>query len=121
VLGAASAAAEGHVWVVFQPHTTNRTATLMDEFAASFDDAEHALILPIYRPTGREAAARPVEASDLVAAIARHHHPDVRYVDSFDAAVAVVTASARPGDVVMTLGAGDVTLVADRLLRTIQR
>ena len=63
VLKAARAAAAGEVWVVFQPHTTNRTAALLGEFAQAFGDAQHALILPIYRPSGREVAARTVTSA----------------------------------------------------------
>ena len=59
VLRAARAAAEGEVWIVFQPHTTNRTAALLDQFGEAFADAQHVLVLPIYLPSGREAAARP--------------------------------------------------------------
>jgi UDP-N-acetylmuramate--alanine ligase len=116
VLRAAASAAEGEVWVVFQPHTTNRTAALLDQFAASFGDAQHALILPIYRPSGREAQERPVDADDVVEAVRRQGHPDVRLVGSFDAALQTVVAEAKPGDLVLTMGAGDVTLLSDRLV-----
>jgi UDP-N-acetylmuramate--alanine ligase len=116
VLRAATSATAGAVWVVFQPHTTNRTAALFNEFAASFDDADHALILPIYRPHGREVAARPVTAADLVTAIQATGHSDARFVDSFDAALAAVVGGAQPGDLVLTMGAGDVTQLANRLV-----
>src|SRR5205823_3781660 len=104
VLHAARSVAEGDVWVVFQPHTTNRTATLLEQFATSFGDAHHALILPIYRPSGREAAARPITASDLVDAVRQRGHPDARFVESFDQARDAVVAGARPGDLVVTMG-----------------
>ncbi|HEV7663784.1 MAG TPA: UDP-N-acetylmuramate--L-alanine ligase [Chloroflexota bacterium] len=116
VLRAAASAAAGAVWVVFQPHTTNRTAALFDDFARSFTDADHALILPIYRPRGREVAARPVTAEDLVGAVRAKGHPDARFVASFDAALDAVVAEAQPGDLVITMGAGDVTQLADRLV-----
>ena len=119
VLRAAQASAEGEVWVVFQPHTTNRTAALFDQFAASFADADHALILPIYRPSGRETDAREVTSADLASAIQRHRHRDARVVESFDEAVEVVIGGARPGDSVVTMGAGDVTLLADRLIEAL--
>jgi UDP-N-acetylmuramate--alanine ligase len=105
--------------VVFQPHTTNRTAALLDEFAASFGDAQHALILPIYRPSGREVAARPVSSTDVVARIQRSGHPDARLVESFDAAEAAILDGARPGDLVLTMGAGDVTALSDRLVKVL--
>jgi len=119
VLRAARAAAEGEVWVVFQPHTTNRTAALLDEFAAAFGDAQHALILPIYRPSGREVAARAVSSEDLVQRLAGH--ADARFVESFDAAARAVKDSARAGDVVLTMGAGDVTRLSDLLVAELGR
>jgi len=119
VLRAAAAAAEGDVWVLFQPHTTNRTAALLDDFGRSFGQAQHALILPIYLPSGREAAARPVTSQDVVAAIQRTGHPDARAVASFDAALKDIVAGAKPGDIVLTMGAGDVTLLSDRLVHAL--
>ena len=119
VLRAAAAAAEGEVWVLFQPHTTNRTAALLDDFGRSFGQAQHALILPIYLPSGREAAARPVTSQDVVAAIQRSGHADARAVASFDAALKAIVAGAKPGDIVLTMGAGDVTLLSDRLIHAL--
>jgi UDP-N-acetylmuramate--alanine ligase len=122
VLRAAATTAEGEVWVVFQPHTSHRTAALLDGFAASFADASHALILPIYQPSGRETpATRPVASTDIVDGIRRRGHPDARFVDSFDAAEAAIVAGAQPGDLVLTMGAGDVTALADRLLEALKR
>jgi UDP-N-acetylmuramate--alanine ligase len=121
VLRAASTVAEGDVWVIFQPHTTHRTAALLDQFAAAFGDARHALILPIYRPSGRELAARPVASSDLVAAIRARGHPDVRCVESFEAVERAVLGQAKPGDLVITMGAGDVTLLSQRLAEALGR
>jgi UDP-N-acetylmuramate--alanine ligase len=118
VLRAARAAAEGEVWVVFQPHTTNRTSALLDEFARSFGDAQHALILPIYLPHGRETSARAVTAADLVARVSGH--PDIRLVESFEEALQAVVGGARPGDLVLTMGAGDVTLLSDVLVEALQ-
>jgi UDP-N-acetylmuramate--alanine ligase len=115
VLRSGRAAAEGDVWAIFQPHTTHRTAALLDDFARAFAEAQHALILPIYRPGGREVDARRIHSGDLVDAIRATGHPDVRLVETFDAAVETVQASVRPGDLVLTMGAGDITLLADRL------
>jgi UDP-N-acetylmuramate--alanine ligase len=121
VLRAAATSAEGDVWVVFQPHTTHRTAALLDDFVASFADAQHALILPIYRPSGRETpASREVTSADIVDGIRKRGHPDARLVASFDAAEAAVVAGAQPGDLVLTMGAGDVTGLSDRLLEALK-
>lgn len=116
VLNAAAAAAEGEVWVVFQPHTTHRTAALLEDFGRCFAQADHALILPIYQPRGREVAAGPVSSQDVVEAIRRTGHSDARAAASFDVAEEAVLTGAKPGDIVLTMGAGDVTLLADRLL-----
>ncbi|MDQ3809324.1 MAG: UDP-N-acetylmuramate--L-alanine ligase, partial [Chloroflexota bacterium] len=118
VLKTARATTAGQVWVVFQPHTTNRTAAMLDEFASAFQDAQHALILPIYRPHGRELDERPVTSADLVARMARH--PDAQAIASFDDAVEIVTRGARAGDLVLTMGAGDVTNLAPLLARALQ-
>ena len=118
MLRAAQTAAEGEVWVIFQPHTTNRTAALLAEFSRSFSDADHALVLPIYLPSGREAAARSIRSEDLVAAINAHGHADARFIESFEAAIEAVRG-ARPADLVLTMGAGDVTRLSDRLVEAL--
>ena len=118
-LRAARSSAEGRVWVVFQPHTTNRTASLLDEFGSAFDAADHALILPIYRPSGRESAPRPVTSADLVARVRSAGHPDVREVESFDDARRALVGQVQPGDLVVTMGAGDVTLLSDELVQAL--
>jgi UDP-N-acetylmuramate--alanine ligase len=119
VLRAAAAVVSGAVWVVFQPHTTNRTFALLDGFATAFGEAEHALILPIFQPQGRETAPRPVSSGDLVDLMRRSGHPDARFVESFDEAAAAVVAGAQPGDLVLTMGAGDVTMLSDRLVKAL--
>jgi UDP-N-acetylmuramate--alanine ligase len=119
VLSAARTVAEGQVWVVFQPHTAHRTSALFDEFVSSFDAADHALVLSIYRPSGREIPGLTVTAEDLVGAVRRHGHPDARYLDDFDAACAAVVGAARPGDLVLTMGAGDVTRLSNQLLEAL--
>ncbi|MGI9145506.1 MAG: UDP-N-acetylmuramate--L-alanine ligase [Chloroflexota bacterium] len=119
VLQAAAEVIVGEVWIVFQPHTTNRTGALLQEFSAAFRNAEHALILPIFRPSGRETAARPVSSEDLVDGIRRSGHPDVRLVESFDAAQEAVVSGANTGDLVLTMGAGDVTALSERLVKAL--
>ena len=62
----------------------------------------------------READTLGVSSQDVVS---RMMHPDARYVGRLDAATAIITAEARPGDVVLTLGAGDVWKVAESLVK----
>jgi UDP-N-acetylmuramate--alanine ligase len=103
---------------VFQPHTTHRTATLLDEFAAAFGDADRVILAPVYRPAGREADERPVTSSDLATRMAR---PDARAVESLAAAFdALVGEELRPGTLILTLGAGDVTLLGPAVLAQLE-
>lgn len=113
-LRAAREAHVGPIWAIFQPHTASRTAALLDQFAASFGEADHVVVTPIYRPTGREieGAATSVTSEDLVA---RMRHPDARIVGSLDDALEAVRPALRSGAMVLTLGAGDVTTLSDRL------
>ena len=98
------------VWAVFQPHTFSRLKALLAEFAAAFADADRVMILDVY--AARETDTLGVTAADLVARL-----PDgtEQAVDP-KAAASRLAALVRPGDVVLTLGAGDVTGVGPRLL-----
>lgn len=96
------------VWAVFQPHTYSRTALLLSEFARAFRDADHVLITETF--AAREADSQGVSSRDI---LARMSHPDARYAPSLEAATAVLRHETRPGDVVLTLGAGDVWKVAE--------
>jgi UDP-N-acetylmuramate--alanine ligase len=119
VLHAARCSTNGQVWVVFQPHTTNRTHALLDQFGGAFDDADHVLVLPIFKPSGRELNARQVSSGDLVARLSGH--PDARYVEDFGQAMDVLEGGARAGDLVLTAGAGDVTRLSDLLVERLAR
>jgi UDP-N-acetylmuramate--alanine ligase len=99
------------LWAVFQPHTYSRTAALLDDFAAAFDDADHVLVMGIY--AAREFDTLGVSGADIVA---RSSHPDIRYVETMDEAVAALVDRVQPGDIVFTLGAGDGYVVGERLL-----
>ena len=112
--------AAGEVWVVFQPHTTNRTAALLDEFAGAFGDAQHALILPIYRPSGREVAAAAGHLGDLVERVRALGIPTRAMVESFDGGCRRSPRRARAGDLVLTMGAGDVTRLSDLLVEALE-
>jgi UDP-N-acetylmuramate--alanine ligase len=120
VLRAARQVAEGDVWVVFQPHTVHRTWALFDEFSQAFDAAQHALVLPIYRPSGRETDSPSVTAEALVHEIRWRGHADARFVDGFAAATQAVVEGTRPGDLVLTMGAGDVTRLSGQLVEALQ-
>ena len=99
------------IWAVFQPHTYSRTKSLLGEFAASFADADHVVVTEIY--AAREFDDLGVSAADIVA---RMRHPDARYVPGLDEAADHLLDHLKPGDVLLTLGAGDGYKVGGRVL-----
>ena len=99
------------LWVVFQPHTYSRTRALLDDFAASFADADHVVVTGIY--AAREFDDLGVSAADIVARMA---HPDVRHIADLRDAAGYVIHRLQPGDVLLTLGAGDVWKVGGWIL-----
>lgn len=104
------------IWVMFQPHTFSRTRALLSEFCESFENADHVLITDIY--AAREHDTMGVSAQDLVSGLT--HHPDARYAGNLDAAAALLLAELRPGDVLLTLGAGDSYRVGEQILAALQ-
>jgi UDP-N-acetylmuramate--alanine ligase len=92
--------------VAFQPHRYTRTQALLDRFAISFNDADVLVISPIY-PAG-EAPIRGVSAEGLAQSVRDHGHKEVIYCPSQEEVVPTLMDLARPGDVMMTLGAGDI-------------
>jgi UDP-N-acetylmuramate--alanine ligase len=99
---------------VFQPHRYSRVVQLQAEFARCFDPADEVLVCPIYR-----AGEEPIPGVDhvaLAAALRSRGHRAVLSVDDLDAAVTHLVQAGRPGDLVVTLGAGDVNRVCTALL-----
>jgi len=94
------------IHAVFQPHRFSRVRDLMDEFSRAFNAASHVVVCPIYR-----AGEAPIEGIDrhrMASALTHHGHRSVHTVDDLDAAVDHLADVVKPGDVVITLGAGDV-------------
>ena len=102
------------LWVMFQPHTYSRTRTLVAEFAGSFEDADHVIIVDIFR--SREAVDPGLSAADIVR---RMDHPDVRYIPALADAAKTLIARLKPGDVLLTLGAGDGYVVGQQVLEAL--
>src|SRR5262249_48250601 len=103
------------VVVLFQPHRYTRTRDLLDEFARSFYGADVLLVTDIY-----PASEEPVEgitAAALPHQVERFGHVNAAYIGPLSAAAMKVQETARPGDLVLTLGPGNVNQVADELLR----
>jgi UDP-N-acetylmuramate--alanine ligase len=100
--------------VVFQPHRYSRTALLFDDFTRAFYQADTLIVLPIY-PAG-EAPIKNVDSQSLCEGIHLHGHKDVVFHDGQDAAVSDLKRNLRQGDLLLTLGAGNVFQVGERFL-----
>jgi UDP-N-acetylmuramate--alanine ligase len=99
--------------VLFQPHRYTRTQDLMEEFARSFNNADVLMLTDIYAAS--EDPIPGVSAESLVEAVRRFGHKDARYVGSIDEATQALLDEVRPNDMVITLGAGNVYRVGERL------
>src|SRR6266850_1946242 len=115
-LAAAKAGFESRVVTVFQPHRFSRTRHLRDEFLTAFNLADVLLVMDIY--AAGEAAIPGVTAEDLADGIRAHGHRDVTYLGSDRTRVVEhLCEIVRRGDLVITLGAGDVSQLGPELLK----
>ena len=99
--------------VVFQPHLYSRTEAFAREFGAALDNADEVFVLDVY--AAREQPLPGISG----ATVAEHVSAPVRYLPDFSAVAGEVAAVARPGDVVVTMGAGDVTMLGPEILAAI--
>ncbi|MGE0409055.1 MAG: UDP-N-acetylmuramate--L-alanine ligase [Amphiplicatus sp.] len=119
VLRAARTVTSGKVIAVVQPHRFTRLRDLFDEFCASLNDADVAIVADVY--TAGEPPIEGVDRDALVAGAAAHGHRDARALSSFDDLPALVAGLAEPGDYVVCLGAGDITKHANNLADALAR
>jgi UDP-N-acetylmuramate--alanine ligase len=102
------------VVVVFQPHRYSRTQALFDEFTRAFYQSDLLFVLPIYA-----ASEQPIDGIDslkLCNGIQEHGHKNVLCVKDFETCLAILSDTLEPGDLVLTLGAGDVYNLGETLL-----
>ena len=114
-LAAARECGYKHVHVIFQPHRYTRTSDLMQEFVTAFDHADTLTVLDIYAAS--EAPIPGFSGETLAEAIARRHQA-CAYASSFDAAIERALAQARSGDMILTLGAGNVSQIGPMIVQT---
>jgi UDP-N-acetylmuramate--alanine ligase len=117
-LAAARLGEYGRILVIFQPHRYTRTRDLMDDFAGSFHQADDLFVLDIYAAS--EAPIPGITAQALVGRIREFGHRGAEYVSSVDRAVDKVLEQAKPGDLVLTLGAGNVWQAGERVLERLR-
>jgi len=101
------------IWCVFQPHTFTRTKALLEEFSNSFYDADKVLIADIY--PAREKDTGLIHSKNLVDMLIKNK-VDAVYCDSFNSITEYLRKHASEGDIILTMGAGDIYNVGEMLL-----
>lgn len=95
---------------VFQPHRYSRVRDLHSDFCRAFNAADHVVVTPVYA-----AGEQPIELPDMAQGLVAHGHRSVHAVADLDGAVQHLLQMVQPGDIVITLGAGNVNRVCDDL------
>jgi UDP-N-acetylmuramate--alanine ligase len=100
--------------VVFQPHRYSRTRALFDEFTRAFYQSDILVVMPIYAASEKKISG--VTSRNLCEGIKLHGHKEVVYASGPKTALSYLNKTLRPGDVLLTLGAGDVWKVGEMFL-----
>ncbi len=118
VLAAAREGAQGRVIAVVQPHRFSRLGNLMEDFQTAFNDADRVLVTPVY--AAGEQPIPGVDADALVEGLKRRGHRHAATVADVDALADELAATLRPDDMIVCLGAGDITKWAAGLAEAIE-
>ncbi|TLM65819.1 MAG: UDP-N-acetylmuramate--L-alanine ligase [Deltaproteobacteria bacterium] len=113
-LAAARAGWQKRVVTVFQPHRYSRTQALFDDFVTAFYQADHLVVMDVY--AAGEDPIPGVAASDLARGISGHGHRSCVYAADKTAVLGHLREAVQPGDMVITLGAGNVWQVGEEFL-----
>lgn len=116
---AATLKAAGHyphenLWCVFQPHTYTRTKAFFHEFAVALSHADHLILADIY--AARETDTLGISSADLAEEV-RKLGTDTHYFPSFEEIESFLKENCRAGDLLITMGAGDIVTVGEDLLK----
>ncbi|MCK5310930.1 MAG: UDP-N-acetylmuramate--L-alanine ligase [Desulfobacteraceae bacterium] len=105
---------EKRIIVLFQPHRYTRTKELFDDFTRSFYRSDILILLPIYAASEKEI--KDVNSEKLKQGIKAHGHKNVSYAADFEKALSILTKTLKKDDLVLTLGAGDIYTLGEKLL-----
>jgi UDP-N-acetylmuramate--alanine ligase len=103
---------EKDITIVFEPHTYSRTGVLFEDFAKAFGYADRVLLMPIY--AAREDNPHGISSREL-AVKSLEYNKNVLYVPSYEAAIETLKDATKPNDVIVVLGAGNITKLASEL------
>jgi UDP-N-acetylmuramate--alanine ligase len=104
--------------VVFQPHRYTRTRDLFDDFASAFHDADLLVLTEIY--AAGEPKIQGMESAALAEAIRAHGHRRVQLIGDLEQVAGLLAPELRNGDMVITLGAGNIATVGPQLLAVLE-
>ncbi|MBV8572995.1 MAG: UDP-N-acetylmuramate--L-alanine ligase [Acidobacteriaceae bacterium] len=113
-LAAARLSPYRQIHVLFQPHRFSRTKHLLEDFGTAFHQADDLYLLDIY--SASEPEIEGVSGEALAEKIRSYGHRAVEYVPTMEAGIDAIAKAARPGDLVITLGAGSVSQAAEKIL-----
>jgi UDP-N-acetylmuramate--alanine ligase len=108
---------EQRLFVLFQPHRYTRTRDLMDEFAESFGDADRLFLMDIY-PAGQQPI-EGINSENLLKKIKEAGFKDAVYLPDRSEIITRLASELKTGDVLITLGAGDVYKIGEEILKTL--
>ncbi|MFD0588301.1 UDP-N-acetylmuramate--L-alanine ligase [Paenibacillus sp. GCM10027627] len=103
---------------VFQPQRYTRTYFLFEQFSRAFPEADQVIITDIYSPAG-EKQIEGVSSGKLVELIRKNSHASAEYIATKEEVLEVLKERVAPGDLVITMGAGDIWKVADALAKSL--
>ena len=99
--------------IVFQPHRYSRTKYLMESFFSSFNDADQLLLLDIY--SAGEEAEEGIHSQRIAEGVKEFGHKNVEYIGSMESVIPHLQKILKPGDILMTLGAGNIGELSHKL------
>lgn len=103
-------------WVIFQPHTYSRTKNLLEDFAEALSTFDNIILTDIY--AAREINTYGVSSEDIANRLNSSRKCNCKYISSFDDIVKYIKENAKPNDIVLTLGAGNVTDIGPMILNS---
>ncbi len=106
----------GRIWAVFQPHQYSRTKFFLSDFAKSFKDADKVILLDIYASRDSQRDKKSISILDLLKAV-KDNSKEAYYIGNFRKTIQFLIDNFKKGDVVFTIGAGDVWKVGEELVK----
>ncbi len=102
-------------WVIFQPHTYSRTKALLPDFSEALSNFDHIIVTDIY--AAREKNTYGISSVDIVKRLNSSRKTNCKYISNFEDIVQYVKNNAKPNDIILTLGAGNITDLGPMLLK----